>query len=103
MNSSFILGISILFVLAGIVFCILSFFIKNSKYMKDDKSLIGKISGTVFFIIGFITVILGVLGIAYHKEATRVVVQFCILFYLFILMVMLFIFTIMVGKGNKKK
>ena len=93
MNTIVILILGIVFILVGILFCALSFFIKAQS---------GSVGSTVFFIVGFITIIVGICGVVFHKEATRTAIQTVALAYTFILMVTMFIFTLMIGKKGKK-
>lgn len=102
MNTTVILILGIVFILVGLLFCALSFVIKAQSDNDSKKALLGKVGGTVFFIIGFITIVVGICGVAFHKEATRTAIQTVALAYTFILMVIMFIFTLMIGKKGKK-
>jgi hypothetical protein len=99
MNSNTLLALGIIFVIVGIVFAVFSFFIKNSP---ASAIPLNKCGGTIFFVIGFLTIVVGILGIGFHKEATRNAVQIVALLYILILMILIFIFTLIMNSANKK-
>lgn len=103
MHTYSLIVISIAFIIMGIVFCILSLFVgSSSKGTSNSMLSMGKISSIIFFIIGFITVIVGLFGIIFHKEATKAAIQAVALVYILLLLILLIIFATIMKVVSKK-
>ena len=103
MHTYSLIAISIAFIIMGIVFCILSLSVgSDAKGTSNDTSSMGKISSIIFFIIGFITVIVGLLGVIFHKEATKTAIQAVVLVYILLLLILLIIFAAIMKIVSKK-
>lgn len=98
MSNGFILAIGFIFLFVGIAFATVSFFLNNG----HEHKLISKTGGILFFIIGFMTAIIGLLTLAFHKEITKKTIQMGALFYLILLTVILCIFVAVVKVDSKK-
>lgn len=99
-----VIAISIAFVSMGIVFCTFSLLIgKGAKDAPHDTSFLSKTGGIIFFIIGFVTVIVGLFGAIYHNEATKAAIQTVALIYILLLLILLIIFAALMKVNNKKE
>ncbi|MBB5218935.1 uncharacterized membrane protein YjjP (DUF1212 family) [Treponema rectale] len=80
---------SVIFITVGLIFCITGMILKTS----SKQNAASKITGTIFYLIGAITLISGILGICFKNEITRTVLQFYALIYLVIISIVFFIIT----------
>ncbi|MCH5290524.1 MAG: hypothetical protein J1D88_02040 [Treponema sp.] len=91
-------GIAFL-VMAG-VFCGIAFFLRLPQQVQ--KAPICKQSGSIFFLIGSLTGVVGLLALLFRNEATKTVAQICALVYLLLLTMLLVVF-IMITKDSQSK
>jgi|SRR5574344_2096758 uncharacterized membrane protein len=119
MNSKIIFGMGFVFIFVGLVFIIISFFIKkgegmdlvagynssDEEYRKKNKQILSKMCSLLFFIVGFITALFGLFSIAFHKEATNEAIHIMLLIYLVLLTISTLVFSIsiniLIKKGKK--
>lgn len=100
----------------GLGFIIISFIIKkgegldliagyntaDEEFRTKYKKLVAKMGGMLFFTIGFLTALMGILAVIYNKELTKSAVQIGAIIYLIFLFILLLVFVITVNKGTKK-
>ena len=91
MNPVVLLACGIAFVVVGLLFAAAGFYLKLPSSVQ--RAPISRISGTIFYIIGALTVIAGIFAIAFHAGAAKVVVEICLLLYLAVVTVLLVVFT----------
>lgn len=84
-----VLIFSIFFILAGLAFCITGFCLKNS----SKKNSASSVTAIVFYLIGSLTLVSGILGLCFKNEITKRAVQFYALIYLIIISIIFFIIT----------
>lgn len=101
MNTTLVLISGIVFMLVGLVFCAIAFYLKTPKF--TEKAPIGKTAGFIFYIIGALTFVMGMLAVIFHAEASKAMIEFGFLVYLVILTIILFIFVSLLKDTNKNE
>ncbi|MCR5218030.1 hypothetical protein [Treponema sp.] len=81
--------ISIVFILVGLTFYITGLLLKSSV----KKSPGTKIAGTIFYLMGALTLVSGILGLCFRNEITKTALQVYSLIYLVIISIIFFIIT----------
>jgi len=105
MNSCTVLIIGIIFVVVGILFAAVSIYLKLTAEGTKDKSLVITVGGFISSAMGFLTILTGALAIFFHNQITKYAFQIAALIYLFILIILTFVFSMMIkpdGGKNKK-
>ena len=90
----------IMFILIGLVSCGVAFYLGRPESVK--KAPISKPSSIIFYIIGALTFVTGLLFLIFSKEMEKNTFQIFVLIYLGCLTVLLCIFTGLIKKGAKK-
>lgn len=102
METKVIIG-SILFIAAGILFLIAGVVIfLRSDVEKNSGDNIHKKSARLFFLIGLLTVVSGLLGISFRNEITRVAFLVYAVIYLAVLTVIISVYSFILGKENER-
>ncbi len=94
MNPSLLLACGIAFVVVGILFAAAGFYLKLPASVQ--KAPISAVAGIIFYIIGAMTVIAGILALVFHSGATKTAVELVLLIYLAAVTILLIIFTLLV-------
>ena len=100
MNGSFLIAIGIVFIVVGLIFCAIAFFLNLPSSVQ--KASISKPAGIIFYIIGAVTLIIGILDLLFKDSITRTAMQGFALAYLVVITIMFSLFTALVGKKNGK-
>ena len=100
MNAALIICLGITFIAIGIIFCAIAMYLASPNVSK--KATISKPSSIIFYIIGALTAVSGVLALIFRSIITKTALQITSLIYLVALIILLSIFTYML-KGIDKK
>lgn len=91
----------ILFLIVGLAACAVAFYLGRPESVK--KSSIAKASSKIFYVIGALTFITGLMLLIFSNEMTKKAFQLIIIFYLFCVTVLLFIYTKLIKNGEKNE
>ena len=98
MKTSFIIAGGIVFVLVGLLFCAAAVYLSKSAASK--KSAISKPGSVVFYIIGAMTLVMGLLALVFGSQLTKSMVQIGCFIYLVALVVLFAVFCSMLKVKN---
>jgi len=84
MNTTLVIIAGIAFLIVGIALCAVSYIFKQPKS-----------ASKLFFIVGAITAVMGLMALVLHNEITKLVIQLAGLIYLVLLIIAMSIFTAM--------
>ena len=98
MQKGYIIALGIAFIAAGAFFCLIALYLSRPESVK--KAAISKPSSIIFYIIGALTLVMGLLALIFLSSLTKSAVQIGSLLYLVLLTVLFAIFTFML-KGKK--
>ncbi len=101
MNPSRILLGAIAFMIAGIAFCSVAFYLKRPESVK--KAPLSATAGTIFYIIGALTFITGLMALLFRNEVSKTVIEVFFLIYLIALTVIFFVFYSMMNTKKPNK
>ena len=90
----------IVFIIIGLVACGVAFYLGRPESVK--KAAIAKPSSIIFYIIGALTVVTGILFLIFSKDLTKKAFQIFVLSYLVCLTVLMCVFTALIKVGGKK-
>ena len=99
MNTTLVLASGFVFMVMGTMFCGVAFYLKSPKFL--EKAPIGKIAGTIFYIIGALTFVTGMLAVIFYKDVEKSFIQAGFLAYLIFLTIILFIFVSLLKDTNR--
>ena len=91
----------IIFIVIGLVACGTAVFLGRPESVK--KAPISKASSVIFYIIGALTFVMGLLFLIFSKDLTKKAFQIMLIAYLACLTILLFIYTSLIKTGAKKK
>ncbi len=90
----------IVFIIIGLIACGVAFYLGRPESVK--KTPIAKPSSIIFYIIGALTFVTGLLFLIFSKNLTKKAFQIFVLIYLGGLTVLLCIYTALIKTGAKK-
>ena len=99
MNPHVVLISGIVFMAVGLLFCGIACYLKSPSSVQ--KAPLGRIAGTIFYIIGAITLASGLVAVLFRKEATKTAVQAGFLVYLVLLTALCCVFVALVKDGTR--
>lgn len=98
MDNTKILIASISFIIVGIIFLLIAFYIKFSKSAKQMS--IYKSANLIFYIIGVGTFVLGIIFLVFKNQISKLSFELLVLVYLIFITISFSVFTYLI-KGNK--
>lgn len=88
-----IFAAGIVFVAAGILFCAVAFFLSLPKSV--EKAAVSGPAGKIFYIIGALTFVSGILALIFKDSVSRLAAEFFAVAYLAALTVLISVFSFM--------
>ncbi len=101
MNTTFVLGVGIIFIVVAVIFSAIAFFLSLPSSV--EKAAISRPAGIIFYVIGALTFVIGILTLMFRKEMTRNLMEGFALVYLVVITILFAMFTALVGKKNGKE
>ncbi len=98
MNPKSFVLVAVLFLFIGFVFTACGIFLK---VQKKNQNAFAKIASKTFSILGAITLVYGILALAFRKQATKLVVEVFAIIYLIIIVIITIIFNINLNKNYR--
>ncbi len=98
MDNTKILIASISFIIVGIIFLLIAFYIKFSKSAKQMS--IYKSASLIFYIIGVGTFVLGIIFLVFKNQISKLSFELLVLVYLIFITISFSVFTYLI-EGNK--
>lgn len=100
MNAHTALAAGIAFIAAGLLFCAAALYLKSRK--AAETSPVSGVAGTIFYLIGALTGVTGMLAVLFRNEAPALAIKAGFLVYLVLLTIILVVFINMLKAGTKQ-
>lgn len=94
MKTELLLALGVAFIVSGLVFCLLAYFVSRPKTIEEAR--ISKPSSATFYFIGALTFVIGLLAVLFRYDLTKLAMQIGALVYFALISAAFFFFSMIV-------